>query len=136
MADRIVRAIFDKDEFKTVDGVSIVANEAGDWVFGIGGQAYKTKVQMVAQRIATHIRSWYHDCFFDYEFGIAWRELIGHYRTQKQTALEVRRMINSISEVTKINDLSLVLDEERRLSLYYSVDTIYGVVEQKVEILL
>ena len=30
MADRIVRAIFDKDEFKTVDGVSIVANEAGD----------------------------------------------------------------------------------------------------------
>lgn len=136
MADTIVRAIYDKDEFKTVDGVSIVVNEAGDWVFGIGSQAYKTKVQMVAQRIATHIRSWYHDCFFDYEFGIAWRELIGHYRTQKQTALEVRRMINSIKEVTKINDLSLNLDEDRRLSLYYSVDTIYGVVEQKVELLL
>ena len=61
---------------------------------------------------------------------------LGHYRTQKQTAIEVRKMINKIPEVTKINDLSLNLDAERRLSLYYSVDTIYGVVEQKVDLLI
>jgi len=136
MTDTTVRAIYDQDILKVVDGVTIVDCEAGDWMFGIGIQAYKTKVQMVAQRIATHIRSWYNDCFFDYEFGIAWRELLGHYNTQKPTALAVRGMINKIPEVTKINDLSLILDEDRRLSLYYSVDTIYGVVEQKVNLLL
>ena len=136
MAETTVRALYDQDVLKVVDGVTIIDSEAGDWVFGIGAQSYKTKVQMVAQRIATHIRSWYHDCFFDYEFGIAWRDLLGHYNTQKPTALAVRGMINRIPEVTKINDLSLNLDEERRLSLYYSVDTKYGVVEQKVDLLL
>lgn len=136
MTDTIVRAIYDQDVLKVVDGTTIVDCEAGDWIFGIGAQAYKTKVQMVAQRIATHIRSWYHDCFFDYEFGIAWRDLLGHYTTQKPTALAVRGMINRIPEITKINDLNLILDDERRLSLYYSVDTIYGVVEQKVDLLL
>lgn len=136
MAETIVRAIYDKDIMKEVDGVTIVESEAGDWVFGLGSQNYKTKVQMVAQRIATHIRSWYHDCFFDYEFGIPWRELLGNYRTQRQIALQVRGMINKIPEVTLIKDLDLILDEERRLSLYYEVDTIYGVVEQKVDLLI
>lgn len=136
MTDTTVRAIYDNDSFKIVDGVQILENEAGDWVFGIGQQAYKTQVQMVAQRIATHIRSWYHDCFFDYEFGIPWRDLLGHYRTQRPTALQVRSMINKIPEIIRIKDLSLSLDEDRRLSLYYEVDTIYGVVAQKVDLLV
>lgn len=136
MAEKKVRAIFNEDKLKTVDGVVIIDSEAGDWVFGIGQQAYKTKVQMVAQRIATHIRSWYHDCFFDYEFGIPWRELLGHYNTQKPIALEVRGMINKIDEVTNIIDLSLNLDEDRRLSLTYEVDTVYGIVNQTIDLFL
>lgn len=136
MAEKKVRAIFNKDKLKTVDGVVIVESEAGDWVFGIGQQAYKTKVQMVAQRIATHIRSWYHDCFFDYEFGIPWRDLLGHYNTQKPIALEVRGMINKIDEVTNIIDLSLNLDADRRLSLNYEVDTVYGIVNQTIDLFL
>ena len=63
MADTIVRAIYDKDILKEVDGVTIVDCEAGDWVFGLGSQNYKTKVQMVAQRIASRLflrlRVWY-----------------------------------------------------------------------------
>lgn len=136
MAEKKVRAIFNEDKLKTVDGVVIVESEAGDWVFGIGQQAYKTKVQMVAQRIATHIRSWYHDCFFDYEFGIPWRDLLGHYNTQKPIALEVRGMINKIDEVTNIIDLSLNLDADRRLSLNYEVDTVYGIVNQTIDLFL
>ena len=136
MAETKIRAIFNEDKLKTVDGVVIVESEAGDWVFGIGQQAYKTKVQMVAQRIATHIRSWYHDCFFDYEFGIPWRDLLGHYNTQKPIALEVRGMINKIDEVTNIIDLSLNLDADRRLSLNYEVDTVYGIVNQTIDLFL
>ena len=136
MAEKKVRAIFNEDKLKTVDGVVIVESEAGDWVFGIGQPAYKTKVQMVAQRIATHIRSWYHDCFFDYEFGIPWRDLLGHYNTQKPIALEVRGMINKIDEVTNIIDLSLNLDADRRLSLNYEVDTVYGIVNQTIDLFL
>lgn len=136
MAEKKIRAIFNEDKLKTVDGVVIVESEAGDWVFGIGQQAYKTKVQMVAQRIATHIRSWYHDCFFDYEFGIPWRDLLGHYNTQKPIALEVRGMINKIDEVTNIIDLSLNLDADRRLSLNYEVDTVYGIVNQTIDLFL
>lgn len=136
MAEKKVRAIFNEDKLKTVDGVVIVESEAGDWVFGIGQQAYKTKVQMVAQRIATHIRSWYHDCFFDYEFGIPWRDLLGHYNTQNPIALEVRGMINKIDEVTNIIDLSLNLDADRRLSLNYEVDTVYGIVNQTIDLFL
>ena len=91
---------------------------------------------MVAQRIATHIRSWYHDCFFDYEFGIPWRNLLGNYKTQKPIARHVTKMISKIPEVTRIKDLELILDEDRRLSLYYEVDTIYGVANQKVDLLI
>lgn len=108
----------------------------GDWVFGKGTQNYRRNVWQVGQRICTHIRSWYRNCFFDMEAGIDWGNLLGYYTTSKKIAQSVRYQIHSIEEITNINDLSLNLDENRRLSLIYSVDTIYGVVDDKVEILL
>lgn len=103
-----------------------------DWVFGQGRQSYKSDLDAVKQIIWTHIYSWYRDCFFDRAFGIDWNNLIGYYDTKIQIQLAVRKQILIINEVTGVTDLSISLDENRKLSLSYSATTIYGDVSDAI----
>jgi len=110
-------------------------DEKGDWVFGLGVQSYKNNIQAVVQLIATHIRSWYLDCFFDMEAGIDWKNLLGNHKTEDMIKLACRREILKIPEVKTVDALWLHLDEERRVTVSYEVKTIYGEYSESVLVL-
>lgn len=110
-------------------------DEKGDWVFGLGVQSYKNDIQAVVQLIATHIRSWYLDCFFDMEAGIDWKNLLGNRKTEDMIKLACRREILKIPEVRTVDALWLHLDEERRVTVSYEVTTIYGEYSESVLVL-
>lgn len=111
-------------------------DNVGDWVFGLGKQSYRTKVEMVAQRIITHIRSWYGNCFFDLTAGIDWYNYLGNKKTERKILLSCRHEMIKIQEITAIRDLSLSVDEYRRVTIYYEVETIYGTISNNLEVSL
>jgi hypothetical protein len=116
---------------KKTDSIVRAIDENGDWMFGFGRQCYKKEVAMVAQRIVTHIRSWYFNCFFDLEAGIDWYNYLGNRRTERLIQSACRREIVKIKEITSIEDLSISVDDERRVTLYYAVTTQYGAIDNE-----
>ena len=101
-------------------------DDRGDWNFGLGAQSYRVDLIAVMQVIATHIRSWYLDCFFDMEAGIDWKNLLGAKQTEDMIKLACRREMLKIPEVNTVDAIWLTVDEDRNLTISYDITTIYG----------
>ena len=97
-----------------------------DWIFGKGLQNYKQNREAVKQRIKTHILSWYYDCFFDLEFGIDWKNLLGSRKKEKEIVISCRKQILLIDEITSCENINFNIDENRTIHLTYSITDIYG----------
>lgn len=110
-------------------------DDKGDWVFGLGVQSYKKDLLAVMQLIATHIRSWYLDCFFALEEGIDWKNLLGAKKTEDMIKLACRREILKIPEVRTVNALWFYVNEDREITVSYEVTTVYGQFSNSVLIL-
>lgn len=98
----------------------------GDWVFGIGLQAYATGSAGIAFDIQMSVRMVLNDCFFSPVGWIDWFNLLG---SSNQSALlfQLRSVIENVVGVNKVTQLSASLDRTNRsFSVRYNVDTVYG----------
>lgn len=101
-------------------------DEEHDWVWGKGLQGYKQDREAVKQRIKTHILSFFYDCFFDLEFGIDWKNFWGSKGKEKEIVISCRKQILLIKEVTRCENIDVVLDDRRNFKISYEVFDTYG----------
>ena len=102
-------------------------NNLGDWIYGIGKNAYLTDQAAISQRIKCRLNSFLGDCFFDLESGMDWFNLLGG---KDLTALNVAvtATILNTEGVQGIRQISLTLNRTTRvLTVSYQVQTIYSV---------
>lgn len=94
----------------------------GDWTFGKGKNNYLKDLLAVSQMISTRLNSFLGDCFFDTSAGVDWFNLNGG-KSKVAINLAVKTVILNTPFVTGIVELSILLDDERNLSLIYEVST-------------
>lgn len=108
-------------------------DSAGDWLFGKGQNDYKTGRDATAQNLQTRISSFLGDCFFDLTAGIDWFNLLGGKDTLS-LQLAVSAVILNTQNVLSILELTSNLNSQRVLTLFYKVNTSYGVVIQTTRV--
>lgn len=101
---------------------------AGDFTFGAGKNDYLTNNKAVGQSIATRLRSFLGDCFFDTEAGLDWFTLLGS-KNQSGTILAQKMTILNTRDVTQLVELSSVLLPNRSFRTTYSATTVYSTEE-------
>lgn len=97
----------------------------GDWTFGNGVQNYLTNQDAVAIDIKTALQIFSGEVFWAVDFGVDWWNLIGS-RDQVSILLQTRSIISSRDGVIRIKNVTAALNAARRLSLSYSVDTVFS----------
>lgn len=100
----------------------------GDWRFGKGRNDYLSNNAAIVQNVSTRLNSYLGDCFFAQDQGIDWFNLLG---SKNELALEaaVRAVILNTDNVTRLVDVSIVLDENtRQINMRYVIETIYSTV--------
>jgi len=99
----------------------------GDWEFGNGLGSYLTDEDAIQANIATAIRTFYNDAFWNATFGIDWINLLGTKNTQATIKIQLTRLLANCYGVTKVNSVSTNLNSSRNLSLTYNINTIYSI---------
>ncbi len=97
----------------------------GDWVFGIGGNAYKSTQEAIMQNIATKIREWVGDCFFNNNAGIDWLNRLSFGQKNRLTA-DLTSLILKCYGVVGLTQLSVSLNANRNYSVTFTVSTFYS----------
>lgn len=98
-----------------------------DWTWGQGRQNYLTGEAEINQDIATALRVFLGECFFDTTFGVDWWNLLGGKGTAAAIVLQCRKVIAARSGVTKINRVDASVDSRTRsLRVSYNVSTVYS----------
>lgn len=96
----------------------------GDWTFGKGLQNYATEERAIMVDIATKMRLYLTEAFWDTEAGIPWFALLGQ-KSPDPLVYEIRKALLSVEGVVAVQAATVTLDSQRRALLQYSVDTIY-----------
>lgn len=96
-----------------------------DWTYGKGKNDYLQNNGAVAQSIKTRLQSFLGDCFFDTTAGIDWFNLVGG-KNQLALNLAISATILNTTGVTAIVSLTTNLSTTRVFTLNYSVETVYG----------
>lgn len=98
--------------------------EDGDWQFGLGANSYKTKQDALMQNIATKLREWFGDCFFEAQAGIDWINRIGKISPD----LLQQELLSKILQCEGVTDASVTnaIYKDRVFTVQYSVTTIYS----------
>ena len=96
-----------------------------DWQFGKGKNDYKSDLNAVSQNIKTRLQSFLNDCFFDANAGLDWWNLLGS-KNQVGLTLSVSAIILKTEFVTKLEQLSLNLSDNREISISYKVQTAFS----------
>lgn len=104
----------------------------GDWTFGKGKNDYVSLNDAVGQNIQTRLSSFLGDCFFSSDSGIDWFNLLGS-KNQIALNLAVSAVILNTDNVLGLIELSIELDETRRLTIQYSVQTSFGTVTDTIQ---
>lgn len=102
----------------------------GDWVFGRGVNSYTKNNEAIGLDIKTRLQSWVNDCFFALTEGIDWYNRLGKKDQRALLELDIRRIILQTEGVTGILEFDTILND-RSLSVYYSVETIYTTAYQE-----
>lgn len=98
---------------------------SGDWVFGLGRQAYAQGNAAIALSIATRLREFLNDNFWAPQNGIDWFNLLGS-KNQAALIFSIQSVLLSTPGVNSVTSLTANLDADRKLNLKYSVTTVYG----------
>ena len=99
----------------------------GDWIYGIGANAYLTGNAEIAESIQTRLLSFLGDCFFDVGAGIDWFGYLGG-KDQIGLNLAISAVILNTANVTGIRQLTVSLDDvTRKFQVSYQVQTTYSV---------
>ena len=95
-----------------------------DWVFGKGLSDYLSDDLAIAKDIATKVRTFRGECFFDGAVGVRWFSVLGE-KDATAILLEIREVIYNVDGVTAVTDLVVEpLSDVRLLVLRYYVDTV------------
>lgn len=105
----------------------------GDWTFGKGLNDYKFGNDAVAQLIATRLRSFLGDCFFDQGAGIDWVSFLGS-KDQLGLNLAISAVLYNTENVIKVNQLSINLTSNRALFISYNVTTSFSTISTTVQV--
>ena len=99
---------------------------SGDWQFGRGKSSYYPDDKAVMQNLASRIRSWVGDCFFDVNMGIDWANRLD--KNQKDNLInDLKYLIMQTQEVVAVKSVTANFDPiTRHLVVAYNVDTIYS----------
>lgn len=95
------------------------------WTFGKGLNNYVEQDAAIEQNIRCRLLSWEGECFWDLKNGIDWRNLLDKGQ-QENLAMAIKTNILQAYGVASIEQLSLDLDVNRKLTITYAVKTIYG----------
>lgn len=96
-----------------------------DWNFGNGTGSYVTNQQEIMLNLRTRIMSFLGDCFFSTNEGIDWWNLLDYrYRDRLENA--VQDVIKNTPGVTAINSVDVILGANRKIRIYYDIQTIYS----------
>ena len=96
-----------------------------DWQFGLGLSNYQTAEKAIETNIATALRCFYGDAFWNTAFGVDWINLLGTKNTQASIILQTRALLASCFGVVSINSVSVNLTG-RTMTLEYNINTIYS----------
>jgi hypothetical protein len=105
----------------------------GDWEFGQSLNDYLTAQNAVSQSIATRLRSFLGDCFFDQGSGINWFGLLGG-KDQLSLNLAVSAVILNTENVLSLNQLSINVSTERAVTISYTVQTSYSMSTNTIQV--
>lgn len=100
-------------------------DDNGDWTFGSGKNNYLVNNAAVAQNIATRLRSFLGDAFFDLSAGIDWFNLLGS-KNERALLLAISTVIRNTDQVIGILELSARLDQNRNITVVYNVQTTFS----------
>lgn len=101
----------------------------GDWTFGQGRGNYLTGEAEINQDIATALKVFLGECFFDTGFGVDWWNLIGAKAAKAADSiiLQCRKVIAERPGVTKITAVTATIDRNTRaLRISYNVSTVFS----------
>lgn len=107
-------------------------DENNDWLFGKGLSDYKYDVQALAQVIQTRLQSHLGDCFFALTEGIDWFNLLGSKRVL-DFKLALSTTILNTEGVTGLVELNIITTPNRRFTISYSVNTVYGIANGTID---
>lgn len=100
-------------------------DEDSDWVFGIGGNAYKNRQEAIMQNITTKIREWVGDCFFNNNAGIDWINRFSFGQKDQLTA-DLTSLILKCYGVVGLTQLDVILSSNRNYSVTFTISTFYS----------
>lgn len=96
-----------------------------DWQMGKGKSDYRYDINALEQIIKTRLQSFLGDCFFAQNEGIDWWNLMGSKRLL-DLRLAVQACILNTVGVNSITELSVSLNQDRNITIQYSVISVYG----------
>lgn len=103
-------------------------DSAGDWTFGAGLNDYVSNNAEVIQDISMNLKMFLGDCFFATGVGIDWFNLLGG-KDLVSLNLAVNSAILNTTGVTGLLQTSLDLTTNRRLSINYTVTTVFSTLQ-------
>ena len=110
-------------------------DENGDWTFGQGKQSYRSSVDEIKQMVRTRVLSFLNDCFFAMNEGIDWLNLLGKGSDlEEKLKRSISLTILQTDGITQLNSVELARNHKRELILTYSVNTIYSIVSDTIEV--
>lgn len=104
-----------------------------DWTFGKGRNNYIAGANLVAQKVATRIKSFKNDNPLNVDSNIDWIDLLGRKGTEDTILDEIERVTLTTEGVTGNVSIDASLNRDRVQKIELSYDTIYG--RQSTEIL-
>lgn len=103
-----------------------------DWTFGAGKNNYRTNLNALSQNIKTRLLSFLGDCFFDLTAGINWVYYLGSRNKQDELQMVIADTILGTQNVLRIEKLNLSINNHRKISLQYTIDTALGRLDGEV----
>lgn len=90
----------------------------GDWTFGAGKSNFASGDNAIGLNIATRIKSWTNDCFFDQTAGIDWSNRLGSKNQRPLLDTDLRRIILQSFGVTSIIDFDTIVNDRQFIGNY------------------
>jgi len=97
-----------------------------DWVFGKGRNNYIAGANLVAQKVATRIKSFKNDNPLNTEANIDWIDLLGRKGTEETILDEIERVTLTTEGVTGNVSIHASVHRDRVQKIELSYDTTYG----------
>lgn len=102
----------------------------GDWTFGKGKNNYVKLNEAIGLNIKTRLQSWLNDCFFALNEGVDWRNRLGSTNQRLLLEQDLKRIVLQSEGVTGLLDFQSAVNN-RNISVYFSIETIYSLAYQQ-----